>query len=287
MHSSIFSRQSVHPASSLEILGRGNCCRDAAASQPIRSDQRHTQRWKQSCGPTTAVCHRLRHARCQRAGNLHHRLMKFTSTLLADASGSLGGFYATRGQGALVLRTRTKRPRGVSLRGLKQQSKFRICAATWKNLSEIQRNAWRQTNFGSLSGFPLFMSCNLTLLASDIPLRRSPVFTDPLPIIRPVFTLTPNVGAQTLLIQFTAAPGPSARYFIFASAPRSSGSLTQKHRRWTLITWRDVATSFNIAPFWVARFGPLASGQRITILCQNTGVNSGFRGPKQSTEIVL
>jgi hypothetical protein len=68
--------------------------------------------------------------------------MKFRSTLLADARGSMGGITASRNKGGSYLRARVKPTNPMSTAQQEVRQAFALAVAAWSALTSAQRNAW-------------------------------------------------------------------------------------------------------------------------------------------------
>lgn len=164
--------------------------------------------------------------------------MKFTSAILTQASGSLGGATASRNKGGGYFRARVAGTNPQTDAQTAQRGLFAAISAAWRSLTDAQRDAWKAAasafpytdSLGQVktySGSQLYNSLNGGILSAN---PGAALLTDPpAPVTFPTLSnpalgITNDAGTMFLASPFSPATVPT--YFaarIYATPGLSAG----------------------------------------------------------------
>ena len=210
------------------------------------------------------------------------------SGLLTDLGGKFNGSVIQRNKAGIIMRNNHwKAPQNFP-KWQAQKSAFAVLAATWRTLTQIQRDAWNTagalypaTNrFGDVytpSGFQLYTTLNGTLQAAGQALLLVPLIPD----------IVFDQGANTLLltvfptftVDITNTIPIDNGIQIYASRPLSAGSGI-RDGSFSLMLFEDdpIATSFDITVAYLAKFGLPPAGSRVYSKVESIRKDTGQSG---------
>lgn len=140
--------------------------------------------------------------------------MKYKSSLISVASGSLNGSTFSHNRFGAYIRNRTTPVNPSSQRQQDVRAVFTSLAADWSEvLTQAQRDAWTLygenvetiNNFGDpihLTGINMFMRSNTVLLQAGLPQVNAGPTTFSLPSIDPTVVATASEGTQLISVAF-------------------------------------------------------------------------------------
>jgi hypothetical protein len=136
-------------------------------------------------------------------------LMKFTSNLITDARGSMGGITADRGKSGMYFKGRGKAADRRTETQLEVRKNYGLLEHVWQMLSNEQRSHWQEyfkslkpncKKLGIRGGFALaeprelWKSVNMALLSNGYPLVT-------IPPIEMFFEALPNIDCEILPLE--------------------------------------------------------------------------------------
>lgn len=210
------------------------------------------------------------------------------SGLLTDLGGKFGGSVIQRNKAGIIMRNnKWKRPQQFP-KWQAQKSAFAVLAATWRTLTQVQRDAWNTagalypaTNrFGDVytpSGFQLYTTLNGTLQAAGQALLLVPL----LPAV--VFDQGANtlvlLAFPTFTVDITNAIPPNEGIQIYASRPLSPGSGI-RDGAFSLMQFEDnpAGAPWDITANYIAKFGLPPSGTRVYSKVESIRKDTGQSG---------
>jgi hypothetical protein len=196
--------------------------------------------------------------------------MKFRSTLLADARGSMGGITASRNKGGSYLRARVKPTNPNSEAQQEVRQAFALAVAAWSALTNDQRNGWNayadQTPVTDSLGEQVKHSGRAWYVAQAAFLTRVGQNT------REEAPATPGLGAlgeptglqiseeDGISAAFTSA-APNAPSILVAIGPPVSPGVLDYHGPYTFAAVTDAANTFTDVPVASGRWGSPQEGE--------------------------
>ena len=187
--------------------------------------------------------------------------MKFTSAILTQASGSLGGATASRNKGGGYFRARVAGTNPQSDAQTAQRSMFATISAAWRNLTDGERGAWKDAaayfpytdSLGqtkTYSGSQLFGKLNGGIRSANP--AAALLDTPPSPVSIPTLTIAGfaviNEGANSAFEgAYTTSTVPTGfRLKIYATAGLSAGISNPANSAYSLISSLAAASSITI-----------------------------------------
>jgi hypothetical protein len=102
--------------------------------------------------------------------------------LITEASGKLGGCVIQKGNSSLVMRTQLAKRKIVTTWLQQSRCRSAIVTASWRSLSQVNRNLWLKEIRYDISGYALFVRLNSNLLQIGLPLLSQPMP----PVVMPI-----------------------------------------------------------------------------------------------------
>jgi len=168
-------------------------------------------------------------------------------------------------------------------------------AATWRRLTQEQRNAWLLTapdvkirnRLGRaypLTGFQLYLKINCARAALGLDPLIVPL---PIPVfpINPVSELKITNGSAGVSLQLSVSGAPAQYTVVCGAAPCSAGRSSAQHFSILGFLPGPVKGLSNITDLYVARYGPIPPGSRIFIRTYQH-IDGWEDLPRQATAIV-
>lgn len=223
--------------------------------------------------------------------------IQFTA-FMADARNKLNGNVFSKNRYGNYIRNKVTPVNPQTSYQQQQRQQLGNLASQWRGLTQAQRDAWGAavTNFPrkDIFGNTQYLSANTlyVTLNKNLTNAGSSVISDPpSPVAIPEFivnSVSAAAGAGTLTISVTPDAVPSG-FVLFVKATGNVGP--GKNFVKNLLRFIGTATvssgTADIASLWIARFGSLVAGQRITVQAFLVSTDSGQAGvPSQATTIV-
>lgn len=213
--------------------------------------------------------------------------MIWTSPIVGQGSGKLGGVVVYMSRSGLAIRARVKGANPNSTRQQIVRMRTATISEAWRNLSESERNTWisaasemEWTNKLGLtftpSGYDLFMQRNYNLFKIGLTtLLNEYVSVSELPE-RTIDSVTLDTSANTFGIRFTpGAMADSWRWFFQTSPPQSPGRRSRRLLRETAI-WNNSTLYVNIWTKYKTTWATLNPGETVALRATIVDQNSGY-----------
>lgn len=227
--------------------------------------------------------------------------MKFISPILSDARASVGGATFSKNRGGNYIRAKVApvQPRTPAQQAAR--ASFAVFSGAWRGLSAAQRAAWASLASGITltdtlgiaykpTGSQLYVGLNRVLNVIGVaPISAAPAaapsFADMLPIAGSAAAGTPAFTITTSL-----AAAPTGFVFLVRATVQSSAGKSFFGQSAYRVIGNYVATSFaslNILAFYVARFGTLTAGSKISVQVSLVQLTTGFESVVASTSVIV
>lgn len=149
-------------------------------------------------------------------------------------------------------------------------------ATIWKDdLTDYERRAWRtaaltaphnphRNQRGQLSGWQYFHQVNLALQNIDKPTLIDPPERQPPDRIETLTVNTINATTQTILLDFTGAPGPNSHICVYATGNRLTSQFSANGTTAFIQSFPPgTTTPLDISAAWTAKYGTLLGNRRV------------------------
>lgn len=219
---------------------------------------------------------------------------------LADARGSVAGLVFTKNRFGQILRQKVSPVQPRSIRQAAARAALQYLATRWANsLSDAQRAAWIAlananpvTNaFGdsiTLTGMQYYVRVNRNLG------KVGEAYDDDAPANQDVtglltVTLSAAEVAATMSVAWTATPLAAAhRGAFWASPPMSSGrSFNENLLKFLTFTLAADPSPFDIAPYYLPRFGVWQAGQHIFVRAGAVNTTNGAESAYLTDDVIV
>lgn len=211
------------------------------------------------------------------------------------SSGSVAGTTHSRNRYGQYLRTRAipvnpaSTPQGLA------RARLAAATATWRTLTDIQREGWtslglsmlRTDSLGqsySLTGLQAFASVNSAKAAAgDAQVTTAPALITPPTILTATITLT----AAAFSVAYTPTPlGAGQRLFVQASPQRSAGRGFESDYRLVFVSAAAAVSPANVFSAYEARLGTPVVGNRVFLALHT--YQGGFKsGPLYTSQVAV
>lgn len=213
------------------------------------------------------------------------------SGLLTDLGGKFSGSVIQRGKSGIIIRNNHWKSPQQFTKWQAQKAAFAVLSATWRTLTDLQRDAWTTaapgypaTNrFGDVytpSGFQLYLTLNGTLQAAGQPILTTPLAPATVADLGSiVITLT---ALPSIIVLWAFMGGVNDGIQVYASRPLSAGSGI-RDGSFSLMGFQDdpLEASLDITIPYLAKFGLPPIGTRVfaktEIIRKDTGQSGNLR----------
>lgn len=212
--------------------------------------------------------------------------MIWTSPLVGQGSGKVGGIVVYLSRSGLAIRARVKGANPNSTRQQLVRGRTSLIASEWRNLTEGDRETWISAANGmewsnklggvyTPSGYDLYMQRNYNRLKLGMGLLARYVSVGELPE-RTVERITIDTAGSTIGLQFTTGSmGDTWRWFIQTSPPQSPGRRSRRLLRETAI-WSNSTLFVNIWSAYADTWATLNTGETIGLRISLVDTETGY-----------
>lgn len=211
---------------------------------------------------------------------------------VAAVSGSIGGTVYSRNRGGAYLRNRAIPTNPDTSFQQIQRSILATNSQDFADLTDVQREAWRQWaiqnpitnalgNSITMSGHQAFVKLNSRLdTIGETTIVAPPIVNAP-PGLESMI-LSADIGTGTFDLTFTASPlGAGQELFIFAAVTNSAAiRYVRNLLKFVGVSAAAQASPFDIQTLVEARLGTMVAGQtlhvNVAVIDTATGLRSGF-----------
>lgn len=219
--------------------------------------------------------------------------------MMTDARNKLGGQVFSKNRGGAYVRTKVTPSNAQTSFQTAARSILTYFAQLFRTLSSAQILAWNNAVsdftgtdiFGDVktpSGLNLYIRLNANLAKVGEPAITTP----PLPQnVSPVtgLAITASAGGGTLAISANEATvGAGQRMYIEATAPYSPGkSFIKSEFRTIGFTGVNAGLPYAAGGDYVAKFGALIQGQKVSVRVQSVDIATGLVTLKQTAVVII
>lgn len=211
--------------------------------------------------------------------------MKFKSTLLAQASGSLAGATFSRNKGGSYVRSRVIPLNPNTPDQVTQRGHLSALATGWRNLTDEQRATWIRNapqfpyvdvlgDSRVLSGFQLYLKLNLNLITAG----QATIDTCPIPGSfddNPIVSVVADSSSGSMAITMTTAVSLDYVYIVKATPQVSVGINRPSKSSFRVVTTQIGSDVIDVTDGYAAKYGTLVLGQAIFCNVEVMNVNTG------------
>ena len=222
------------------------------------------------------------------------------SSTVGLLSGSVGNETYSRNRSGAIVKAKKTTGYPPSPYSTVINTNFSTISQAWSSgLTQMERDSWinaapnfkknnRLTEKFTPSGFNLFMSINLRLLA----IGEAMITVPPNKIIFPQISINSFVGSQTpQILRLNVSPSgfiANYRYEYWLTSQLSVGiSSWWKYRRLLLVSNDTIPSPIALRPAYVARFGPLVTGSKIYVGVIPIDILTGLKGSMITSMCVI
>lgn len=213
--------------------------------------------------------------------------MIWSSPLVGQGSGKLGGIVIYMSRSGLAIRARVKGANPNSTRQQLVRMRTATISETWRSLSEGDRSTWISAaeemewpnKLGGTykpSGYDLYMQRNYNRLKVGLSsLLNRYVAVGELPE-RTINSVMIDTSSATFGIQFTpGSMGDSWRWFFQTSPPQSPGRRSRRLLRETAV-WNNSTLYVNLWTAYGDTWATLNAGETVALRASIVDANSGY-----------
>ena len=217
--------------------------------------------------------------------------------IVTQASGSVGAVQFASGRAAPTVRMRPTRAAQQTPDQTAHQAAHATAAAAWSALTAAQQFAWklyalkqvRRNRLGvvrNLTAFQLFVQQNTLRLEIGAPLFSAPPQLGGSGVGTPAFIVF-TAGGTYQLTMLCPDSDPTGYYAIYGHRPHSTLRIGRLFKHLIYSAAVDTSMDVDLSPYWTAKMGPMASGEKYWLSARYLGDHSLMSAPLSLTGTVV
>lgn len=210
---------------------------------------------------------------------------------MSSLNGSIGGLTFRDSQNGSIMYGKKNGKASNGNRASTRRMWLSYYASRWRGLTALQRASFNRNSYSGITGFNLFMYCNLNRSV----LNLFPVnMQRPVPSFPQFYNLSASIIASGVkVVQFTVSPNPAAGFGVEyqATPPVSPGTKHVRDSLFRITTVRALAGSdpFQITVGYNQFFGNISGmvGERVFVRVRLIHSTTGYASPWLYTSAIV
>lgn len=219
--------------------------------------------------------------------------------IVSDARKKIGGIVATKGHAGNFMRKKVSpiQPRTQAQRNVRAD--FTANSKAWSQLTQTNIAGWnalakatpKKDRFGNtvtLTGLQLYQSLSRNLTTVGQPPVATPPATLTASTPGTLTIVSTSGGSPALTVTPTNYPAATESAAIFASPQLSPGKtfVGKNYKLVLVVAHSGSPTAYDIETAYVALYGALISGKKISVLVKNISTSTGAAGQPSAASVI-